>query len=94
VAERKWRIRLGAVAELDFANILKWTTENFGEQQSRLDRNTIIQAIAELNWAKIPTLRDPRPETSHSGTAHAARGATEPPRKSLVDVSRHPKQYD
>ncbi len=27
---RQWRVRLGAVAELDFANILKWTTENFG----------------------------------------------------------------
>jgi toxin ParE1/3/4 len=48
VAERRWRVRLGATAELDFANILKWTTENFGERQSRAYRNTIVQAIGEL----------------------------------------------
>jgi hypothetical protein len=35
VSDRKWRVRVGAVAELDFANILKWTTENFGARQSR-----------------------------------------------------------
>jgi len=45
MAERRWRVRLGAAAELDFANILKWTTENFGERQSRAYRNTIVQAI-------------------------------------------------
>jgi predicted ATPase len=26
---RQWRVRLGAVAEVEFANILKWTTESF-----------------------------------------------------------------
>ena len=46
--ERKWRVRLGAAAELDFANILKWTTENFGERQSRNYRDTLVQAIGEL----------------------------------------------
>ena len=76
---RKWRVRLGAAAELDFANILKWTTENFGARragerserparqlyivrapdtrpepgligarQSRLYRDTLVQAIGEL----------------------------------------------
>ncbi len=48
MAERKWRVRLGAAAELDFANILKWTTENFGTRQSRVCGNTLIQAIGEL----------------------------------------------
>jgi len=48
VTERGWRVRLGATAELDFANILKWTTENFGERQSRFYRSTIVQAISEL----------------------------------------------
>ena len=45
-----WRthIRLGAAAELDFANILKWTTENFGARQSRVYRNTIVRPIGEL----------------------------------------------
>ena len=48
MAGRKWRVRLGAAAELDFANILKWTTENFGARQSRLYRDTLVQAIGEL----------------------------------------------
>lgn len=48
MATGKWRTRLGAAAELDFANILKWTAENFGERQSRLYRDTLVQAIEEL----------------------------------------------
>lgn len=48
MAERIWRVRLGAAAELDFANILKWTTENFGARQSRVYRDTLLQTIGEL----------------------------------------------
>ena len=48
LAEQKWRVRLGAAAEFDFANILKWTTENFGPRQSRIYRDTLVQAIGEL----------------------------------------------
>jgi toxin ParE1/3/4 len=48
MAERGWRIRLGATAELDFANILKWTAENFGARQSRVYRDTLVRAIGEL----------------------------------------------
>jgi toxin ParE1/3/4 len=48
MVERRWRVRLGAAAELDFANILKWTTESFGVRQSRVYRDTIVQAIGEL----------------------------------------------
>jgi toxin ParE1/3/4 len=48
VAERRWRVRLGAAAELDFANILKWTAEKFGARQSRVYRDTLVQAIGEL----------------------------------------------
>src|SRR6266700_4611608 len=48
MAERSWRVRLGAAAEVDFANILKWTTENFGPRQSRIYRDTLVQAIGEL----------------------------------------------
>src|SRR6202790_4272596 len=48
MVERKWRVRLGAAAELDFANILKWTTENFGARQSRRYRDTLVQAIGAL----------------------------------------------
>jgi toxin ParE1/3/4 len=48
VVEPRWRVRLGAAAELDFANILKWTTENFGSRQARAYRDTLLQAIREL----------------------------------------------
>ena len=48
MVERRWRVRLGAAAELDFANILKWTSENFGVRQSRVYRDTTVQAIGEL----------------------------------------------
>jgi|SRR5271163_1791954 len=48
MAEPRWRVRLGAAAELDFANIVKWTTENFGARQSRVYRNMLVQAIGEL----------------------------------------------
>jgi toxin ParE1/3/4 len=48
MAEREWRVRLGAVAEIDFANIVKWTTENFGVRQSRVYQKTLVQAIGEL----------------------------------------------
>jgi hypothetical protein len=46
--EQKWRVRLGAVAELDFANILKWTTENFGARQSRIYRDIAKGRIIEI----------------------------------------------
>ena len=48
VAEQRWRVRLGAAAEVDFANILKWTSENFGARQSHVYRDTLVQAISEL----------------------------------------------
>ena len=48
MAERRWRVRLSAAAEVDFANILKWSTENFGARQSRVYRDTLVQAIGEL----------------------------------------------
>jgi toxin ParE1/3/4 len=48
MAERRWRVRLGAVAEVDFANIVKWTAENFGARQSRVYRDTLVQAIGAL----------------------------------------------
>src|SRR5215469_16989863 len=48
MVERGWRIRLGAAAELDFANILKWTSENFGLRQSQVYRRVLVAAIAEL----------------------------------------------
>lgn len=65
MAEQKWRVRLGGAAELDFANILKWTTENFGSRQSRIYRDTLVRAIAEL--ANGPDVAGPGPATRSCG---------------------------
>ncbi len=48
MAERKWRVRLGSAAELDLADIARWTTENFGQQQARTYRDAFLQAMFEL----------------------------------------------
>ena len=48
MAERRWRVRLGAAAEVDFANILKWTAENFGARQSRVYRDTLLRVNAPI----------------------------------------------
>jgi toxin ParE1/3/4 len=55
MAQEEWRVRLGAAAERDFANILRWTQKNFGARQARLYRGTITLAIREL--ARGPDLR-------------------------------------
>jgi toxin ParE1/3/4 len=43
-----WRIRLGAAAEVDFANIVTWTAQEFGARQAGLYRETLVNALAEL----------------------------------------------
>src|SRR5215469_8030492 len=48
MAGRRWRVRLGAAAEVDFANILKWTAENFGARQADIYRTTLLATIGEL----------------------------------------------
>ena len=48
MAKQGWRVRLGGAAELDFANIVKWTAEKFGAPQSRIYRDTLVRAIREL----------------------------------------------
>jgi toxin ParE1/3/4 len=74
MAERRWRVRLGAAAEVDFANILKWTTENFGARQSRIYRDTVVHAIGEL--ADGPSAAGSRARDkimAGLGTLHVAR---------------------
>ena len=51
----QWRVRLGAVAEVDFANILRWASEHFGARQAAIYRDTLLQAIGELaNGPDLP----------------------------------------
>jgi toxin ParE1/3/4 len=48
LTEPSWRIRLGAEAEKDFARILKYTRDTFGEQQTDVYRVTLLDALAAL----------------------------------------------
>jgi toxin ParE1/3/4 len=44
----RWRIRLGAIAERDFINIVAWTVERFGPRQAESYRATILAAIKTM----------------------------------------------
>ena len=71
---QRWRVRLGAAAELDFANILKWTAENFGSSQARTYRDTLLQAIGELADGPNPAGSKARDDIlSGLRTLHVAR---------------------
>jgi toxin ParE1/3/4 len=45
---RRWRVRLSAQAERDFASILQWTAESFGARQASTYQTTIVRSIREL----------------------------------------------
>ena len=45
---RRWGIRLTAIAERDFQNILLWTQEHFGKKQAGIYAETLIRAINAL----------------------------------------------
>src|SRR5205823_3589286 len=93
MTERIWRVRLGAAAEVDFANILKWATENFGARQSRVYRDTLVQSIGELaDGSRRLRLQDPRRD--HGRSSHAPHFATGSSWESLPDVPGRVKQYD
>lgn len=45
---RRWRVVLGALAERDFAAIVAWTAERFGERQADVYRETLVAAMRAL----------------------------------------------
>jgi hypothetical protein len=61
MAGQQWRVRLGAAAEVDFANILKWTTENFGRDNRAHIGTHWSRRLA--NESIAPMLQAPRPGT-------------------------------
>jgi toxin ParE1/3/4 len=48
VPSRQWQIRLTQTAERDFADIIAWTANEFGERQARRYAEAIARAIAAL----------------------------------------------
>jgi toxin ParE1/3/4 len=51
---RRWRLRLGLIAERDLIKIVGWTAENFGAQQARVYRRTLLLAIRALGAGPDP----------------------------------------
>ena len=45
---RRWRVRLTTSAETDFQDILRWTSEQFGETQANTYADTLSEAIKAL----------------------------------------------
>lgn len=71
----RWRVRLSAAAEDDFRNILRWTSERFGEAQARRYAGTLMQAIQALRAGPEAPGSRRRDEISPGlMTLHVARG--------------------
>lgn len=72
---RRWRLRLAAVAETDFRNILHWTREYFGDRQARVYADTLTEAIEAL--AEDPSVAGSRERNDIAKglmALHVARG--------------------
>jgi toxin ParE1/3/4 len=55
VTRTHWRIRLGAEAEKDFAHILKYTKDNFGQRQVEIYQSMLLETLALLeNGPDVP----------------------------------------
>jgi toxin ParE1/3/4 len=48
-ARRRWAVRLTAVAEADFAQVLRWTAAQFGARQAQVYARTLSLAIEALS---------------------------------------------
>lgn len=49
-----WTVRLASQAEIDFADILTWTAQTFGEMQADTYAETLALAIEALNEGPNP----------------------------------------
>ena len=72
---RRWRIRLAAAAENDFRNIIRWTSEHFGERQASIYSDTLSRALEALSAGpSIAGARERREIADGLMTLHVARG--------------------
>ena len=74
MTQPRWRVRLGAEAEKDFARILKYTRDTFGDRQAEIYRVTLIDALAAFD-AGLDVLGSAARDEIRSGlrTLHVAR---------------------
>ena len=69
-----WTVRLSAVAEADFRQILRWTMENFGSVQARNYADTLSSALKALSAGPAIIGVKERPEIGNDiRTLHVAR---------------------
>jgi toxin ParE1/3/4 len=62
LTQPRWRIRLGAEAEKDFARILKYTRKTHGSRQVDVYRDTLLEALAVLAAGRDLRGSSPRDE--------------------------------
>lgn len=69
-----WTVRLSAVAEADFRQILDWTAENFGSAQARTYADSLSAALQDLAAGPAIIGVKARPEIAADiKTLHVAR---------------------
>ena len=98
--EASWPVRLTAAAEADFAGIIAWTVEQFGDVQARVYAETLSLAVeALIAGPELPSVKA-RPEIGKQlSTLHVARRGrrgrhfilfrTDPdPKRRRIDVLR------
>ena len=74
MAENTWTVRLSAVAEADFRQILRWTVDNFGSAQARVYADTLSSALKALCAGPTIIGAKERPEIGNNiHTLHVAR---------------------
>lgn len=72
---RRWAVRLTAVAEADFAQILRWTAAQFGTRQAQAYARTLSLAIEALSQGPEVLGASPRDDIAPGLRAlHVARG--------------------
>ena len=72
--EATWSVRLTATAEADFAGIIAWTVEQFGDAQARIYAETLSLAVEALTAGPGLPSAKARPEIGKQlFTLHVAR---------------------
>jgi len=69
-----WRAHLAAAAEADFRDIMRWTTQQFGETQAHAYAQTLSAALASLSEGPSVSGARPREDIARGlFTLHVAR---------------------
>ena len=85
-----WIVRLSAMAEADYAAILRWTAEHFGSEQRTAYAETLTAALSALiEGPEIPGAKGRRDIGKGLRTLHVARGGRRGRHSVLFRVGEH-----